>query len=166
MCASLSNKILILGCIFLATGFTSALIGIMTSVWAVKEDSDDHGFSKFVSYGLWRFRRCGGFRFNEECTKGRLVRAEIEQFGAEGLFLCDPTGHVIWIFIFLYSTTFKWYQCMDHNALLEIFVYTISVSHTSKFALLFRPWLHRRSEIRLILKDAMITANAVMRFDI
>ena len=142
MCASLSNKILIVGCIFLATGFTSALIGIMTSVWAVKEDSDDHGFSKFVSYGLWRFRRCGGFRFNEECTKGRLFRAEIEQFGPEGLFLCDPTGHVIWLFILLYSTTFNRHvvifivenHCMDHNALLEIFVYTISVSHISKFA--------------------------------
>ncbi|XP_022335111.2 uncharacterized protein LOC111131736 isoform X1 [Crassostrea virginica] len=129
MCASLSNKILILGCIFLATGFTSALIGIMTSVWAVKEDSDDHGFSKFVSYGLWRFRRCGGFRFNEECTKGRLVRAEIEQFGAEGWFrltqavaclglICMVVALLILLLYFFVSS------CKQRKALYAIILFT------------------------------------------
>lgn len=85
MCSTLLNiKFLIVGCTFLAIGFTSALIGFMTSAWAVLERSDGHGFSNFVSYGLWQFQRCGGFRINKECTKGKLVQTDFEYLGAQG----------------------------------------------------------------------------------
>lgn len=87
MCTSLSkNKLLIAGCTCLAIGFISALSGIMTSVWAVKEYSDNQGFFKSVTFGLWHFRRCGGFRINGECNKGELQQTDIQYFGAEGLF--------------------------------------------------------------------------------
>lgn len=88
MCTSLSkNKLLIAGCTCLAIGFISALSGIMTSVWAVKEYSDKQGFFKSVTFGLWHFRRCGGFRINGECNKGELQQTDIQYFGAEGLLL-------------------------------------------------------------------------------
>lgn len=88
MCTSLSkNKLLIAGCTCLAIGFISALSGIMTSVWAVKEYSDKQGFLKSVTFGLWHFRRCGGFRINGECNKGELQQTDIQYFGAEGLLL-------------------------------------------------------------------------------
>lgn len=88
MCTSLSkNKLLIAGCTCLAIGFISALSGIMTSVWAVKEYSDKQGFFKSVTFGLWHFRQCGGFRINGECNKGELQQTDIQYFGAEGLLL-------------------------------------------------------------------------------
>lgn len=109
MCTSLSNKLLIAGCTCLAIGFTSALAGIMTSVWAVKENSDNQGFSRSVSYGLWHFRRCGGFRINGECNKGGLQQTDIEYFGAEGLLSSykearAPLRH--WHLYFLLSALF------------------------------------------------------------
>uniref|UniRef100_A0A8W8HQ56 Uncharacterized protein n=1 Tax=Magallana gigas TaxID=29159 RepID=A0A8W8HQ56_MAGGI len=55
----------------------------MTSVWAVKEYSDNQGFLKSVTFGLWHFRRCGGFRINGECNKGELQQTDIQYFGAE-----------------------------------------------------------------------------------
>nr|XP_011413429.2 uncharacterized protein LOC105318180 isoform X5 [Crassostrea gigas] len=130
MCTSLSkNKLLIAGCTCLAIGFISALSGIMTSVWAVKEYSDNQGFLKSVTFGLWHFRRCGGFRINGECNKGELQQTDIQYFGAEGWFrltqaveclglICMVIALLILLLYFFVSS------CKQRKALYAIILFT------------------------------------------
>lgn len=127
MCTSLSkNKLLIAGCTCLAIGFISALSGIMTSVWAVKEYSDNQGFFKSVTFGLWHFRRCGGFRINGECNKGELQQTDIQYFGAEGLLLSSYGGtRPVTSVTLVYSTLLYFclvvdLTCMIHEALISV----------------------------------------------
>ncbi|XP_061172540.1 uncharacterized protein LOC133181903 isoform X1 [Saccostrea echinata] len=129
MCTAHSNRLLVVGCTLLAISFTSALVGIMTSVWAVHKYSDGHGFSRSVSYGLWYFRRCGGFRINEECTKGKLLQKDIEYFGPEGWFrltqaveclglICMVVALLILLLYFFVSS------CKQRKALYAIILFT------------------------------------------
>lgn len=125
MCTSLSkNKLLIAGCTCLAIGFISALSGIMTSVWAVKEYSDKQGFFKSVTFGLWHFRRCGGFRINGECNKGELQQTDIQYFGAEGLLLRRQAPRYVSDTCIFYSLLYFCLAvdltCMIHEALISV----------------------------------------------
>lgn len=125
MCTSLSkNKLLIAGCTCLAIGFISALSGIMTSVWAVKEYSDNQGLFKSVTFGLWHFRRCGGFRINGECNKGELQQTDIQYFGAEGLLLRRQAPRYVSDTCIFYSLLYFCLvvdlTCMIHEALISV----------------------------------------------